>query len=405
VKVFTSEGSHPIKAWVDHVPPIEEAAMEQLRNVARMPFIHRHVAVMPDVHHGKGATVGSVIATKGAVIPAACGVDLGCGCTAVQLSLKASQLPDNLFAIRSAIEAAVPHGRTANGGPGDKGAWSDVPDEVGRAWADMLPGFERIIDRHPKVEKCNNFNHLGTLGGGNHFYSLAVDQNQDVWVMLHSGSRGLGNRIGSHFIELAKQDMKKWFINLPDQDLAYLVQGSDHFEDYCQAVRFAQNYASVNREIMMQRGLSALKQSLPGIEFTTKEQVISCHHNYISWERHFGDDVIVTRKGALSAKEGELSLIPASMGRTSYVVRGKGNRESFHSCSHGAGRLMSRTEAKKRFTVEDHIKATEGVECRKDADVIDETPACYKDIDSVLQSQEDLVEVLFGLKEILVIKG
>jgi tRNA-splicing ligase RtcB len=405
VKVFQFDGGKPIKAWVDHVPPIEEAALQQLRNVASMPFIHKHVAVMPDVHHGKGATVGSVIATKGAVIPAACGVDLGCGCTAVQLSLKASQLPDNLFAIRSAIEAAVPHGRTNNGGAGDAGAWSDIPKEVEQAWAGMLPDFQRIVAKHPKVEKCNNFSHLGTLGSGNHFFSLATDQNQNVWLMLHSGSRGLGNRIGSHFIELAKQDMKKWFINVPDQDLAYLVQGTDHFNDYCEAVRFAQNYASMNREIMMHRGLAALKQSLPGIEFKTDLQVVSCHHNYISWERHFGDDVIVTRKGALSAKEGEISLIPASMGRTSYIVHGKGNRESFHSCSHGAGRLMSRTEAKKRFTLEDHIKATEGVECRKDADVIDETPACYKDIEQVIASQSDLIEVMFGLKEILVIKG
>lgn len=405
MKVFTNDNCCPIKAWVDHVPDIEEASMKQLVAVSSLPFIHKHVAVMPDVHWGNGTSVGSVIVTKSAVIPAACGVDLGCGVTAVQTSLRANQLPDNLFAMRSAIEAAIPHGRTNNGGLGDKGAWSDLPTEVEQAWSALSGRFQAIAEKHPKIEKCNNSNHLGTLGGGNHYLSVCLDQNQDVWLMLHSGSRGLGNRIGSHFIELAKQDMKKWFINLPDQNLAYLVQGSDHFDDYCEAVRFAQQYATVNREIMMSRMVSAVRNSLPGIDFKTDLQAVSCHHNYISWERHFGDNVIVTRKGALRAEEGELAVIPASMGRTSYVVRGKGNRDSFNSCSHGAGRAMSRTEAKKRFTVDDHIKATEGVECRKDADVVDETPGAYKDIDAVMASQADLVDILFGIKEILVVKG
>lgn len=405
MKVFTNDNCCPIKAWVDHVPDIEEASMKQLVSVASLPFIHKHVAVMPDVHWGNGTSVGSVIATKSAVIPAACGVDLGCGCTAVQTSLRADQLPDNLFAMRCAIEAAIPHGRTNNGGSGDKGAWNDLPAEVEQAWSSMQGQFKKIYDKHPRVEKCNTYSHLGTMGAGNHFCSVCLDQNQDVWVMLHSGSRGLGNRIGSHFIELAKQDMKKWFINLPDQNLAYLVQGSDHFDDYCEAVRFAQQYATVNREIMMSRTLNAIKQSLPGIEFKTDVRAVSCHHNYIAWERHFGDNVIVTRKGAVRAEEGDLAIIPSSMGRTSYIVRGKGNRDSFNSCSHGAGRAMSRTEAKKRFTVDDHIKATEGVECRKDADVVDETPGAYKDIDAVMASQADLVDILFGIKEILVVKG
>jgi tRNA-splicing ligase RtcB len=267
-----------------------------------------------------------------------------------------------------------------------------------------LPTFQRIAEKHPKIEKCNNVLHVGTLGTGNHFIEVCLDNSDNVWVMLHSGSRGLGNRIGSHFIELAKQDMKKWFINVPDQNLAYLVQGTDHFDDYCEALRFAQQFAQVNRDIMMDRTLKAMQAEL-GITFNSNVEAVSCHHNYVAWERHFGDNCLVTRKGAVRAQEGDLCIIPGAMGKQSFICRGKGNRDSFNSCSHGAGRLMSRTEAKKRFTLDDHAEATKGVECRKDADVIDETPAAYKSLADVMSSQNDLIEVVHTLRAILNIKG
>jgi tRNA-splicing ligase RtcB len=405
MKVFTHEGCRPIKAWIDHVPEVEQAALDQLKAVSSMPFIHRHVACMPDVHWGNGTAVGSVIATKGAIIPAAVGVDLGCGMMALRTSLTASQLPDNLAGLRSSIEAAVPHGRTANGGRGDKGAWDGRwPQRISIGWAQLKDEFEQLVAKHPKLDKCNTVGHLGTLGGGNHFIEVCLDEADRVWLMLHSGSRGVGNRIGSHFIELAKKDMQRWFINLPDQNLAYLVQGSDHFDDYCQAVRWAQSFAFMNRSMMMQATMDAVKEHIP-VEFTTDEAAVNCHHNYVSWERHFGDNVIVTRKGAVSAKQDQLGIIPGAMGRKSYIVRGKGNLESFHSCSHGAGRVMSRTEAKKRFTLADHELATAGVECRKDAEVIDETPMAYKDIDSVMASQSDLVDIVHTLRAVLCVKG
>jgi tRNA-splicing ligase RtcB len=395
-------GGAPVKMWTKGVP-VEDQAREQLARTARMPFIFRHLAVMPDVHLGKGSTVGSVIPTKKAVIPAAVGVDIGCGLMAAKTTLTAADLPDNLGGVRSAIERAVPHGRSP--GKRDRGAWGESPpEEVDDAWATLAPGFARLVEQHPVLERTNNRMHLGTLGGGNHFIELCLDETGAVWVMLHSGSRGVGNAIGSHFIELAKEDMRTWMVNLPDQDLAYLPEGTRHFDDYVDAIEWAQEFARANREVMMQAVIRALRKVIDK-PFDAYVEAVNCHHNYVSRERHFGENVLVTRKGAVSARLGELGIIPGSMGARSFIVRGRGNEESFHSCSHGAGRKMSRTEARKRFTVADHRAATAEVECRKDEQVIDETPAAYKDIDAVMAAQSDLVEVVHTLKQVVCVKG
>lgn len=393
----------PIKAWTLGVP-FEESAFEQVKNMASMDIIHSHVAIMPDVHMGKGATIGSVIPSIGAIIPAAVGVDIGCGMVATKTTLTASQLPDNLKNIRIAFEAAVPHGRTNNGGKSDKGAWGNIPDLVSSEWSKLESQFELICQKHPAIRKCNNTRHLGTMGGGNHFLELCLDENDFVWIMLHSGSRGVGNRIGQYFINLAKKEMEKHQINLPDVDLAYLEEGNIYFDDYVEAVGWAQDFAFKNREIMMFNAIKALREQIP-VPFETMDLAVNCHHNYISKEHHFGKDCYVTRKGALSAKQGEMGIIPGSMGDKSFIVRGLGNPESFNSCSHGAGRVMSRTKAKATYTLDDQIKATEGVECRKDESVIDEIPHAYKDIDKVMAAQKDLVEVVYVLKQIVCVKG
>lgn len=400
-------GARPIKAWTRGVQ-VEEAAKQQLRNVASLPFIHSHIAVMPDVHWGCGATVGSVIATKGAVIPAAVGVDIGCGMIAQRTTLTASDLPDNLSGLRSAIEAAIPHGRTNNGGPGDRGAWGEIPVWVREClrMEDLSARLSDVTLAHPTLSRAAQRMplHLGTLGTGNHFVEVCLDEEQQVWIMLHSGSRGIGNAIGQYFISKAKEEMQKWFIHLPDADLAYIPQGSSLFDDYFKAVHWAQDFAKTNRNVMLTAAVCALRKVLDKPIRITKAAV-NCHHNYVAWERHFGENVMVTRKGAVNAAEGVLGIIPGSMGAKSFIVRGKGNRDSFTSCSHGAGRRMSRGEAKKRFTVEDHAQATAGVECRKDASVIDETPAAYKDIDAVMAAQSDLVEVVHTLKQVVCVKG
>ena len=397
------EGSgKPIKAWV-HGVPVGESAKQQLRNLAGMPFIYSHVAAMPDVHWGCGATVGSVIATKGAIIPAAVGVDIGCGMAAQRTTLTAADLPDDLHALRTAIEVRIPHGRTNNGAPGDRGAWGEAVPSVP---AGIFTALGAIVEKHSKLADAARRApyHVGTLGTGNHFVEVCLDEEQRVWVMLHSGSRGIGNRIGTYFIEKAKKDMERWFINLPDKDLAYIPQGSDLFKDYLGAVEWAQNFARINRDVMMVAALAALAKAVPK-PFTCDQKAVNCHHNYVSWERHFGDNVMLTRKGAVDAHEGVLGIIPGSMGAKSFIVRGKGNRESFMSCSHGAGRSMSRGEARKRFSLEDHAAATAGVECRKDADVIDETPAAYKSIDAVMAAQDDLVDIVHTLKQVVCVKG
>jgi tRNA-splicing ligase RtcB len=401
-EVIEGEGK-PIKAWTRGVP-IEDAARTQLRNVASLPFIHKHLAVMPDVHWGMGATVGSVIPTVGAIIPAAVGVDIGCGMMAAKTSVRAEHLPDSLAAIRSDIEAAVPHGRTDNGGRNDVGSWrTDPPASAAAKWAELEPGYAAVVGKHPKAAHPRGLGHLGTLGTGNHFIELCLDEDGSAWVMLHSGSRGVGNRFGTYFIERAKHEMRRWFINLPDEDLAYFPEGSEGFIDYIRAVSWAQKYARANREVMMERVLAVLAKHFPDLE--TTETAVNCHHNYVAREHHFGADVFVTRKGAVRAGAGELGIIPGSMGAKSFIVRGKGNPDSFCTCSHGAGRAMSRNEAKRRFTVEDHARATEGVECRKDAAVIDETPMAYKDIDAVMAAQSDLVEVVHTLRQVVCVKG
>lgn len=400
---YIETGAAPIKAWIKGVP-LEDAARQQLTNVAQLPFIHKHIAVMPDVHWGMGATVGSVIATKGAVVPAAVGVDIGCGMMAVQTTIRAEHLPDNLLSLRNRIEAAVPHGRTNNGGQGDRGAWGDtMPISHGQRWAALQGRYAAILDKHPKAKPFNTAAHMGTLGTGNHFIEVCLDEAGAVWIMLHSGSRGPGNKFGTYFIEKAKEDMRRWFINLPDEDLAYIPDGSELFADYVEAVEWAQDYAMENRKAMMQAALAAMHEEFG--EFGLVKEAVNCHHNYISRENHFGANVIVTRKGAVRAREGDLGIIPGSMGARSFIVRGKGNADSFHSCSHGAGRKMSRGEAKKRFTLDDHVKATEGVECRKDAEVIDETPGAYKDIDAVMAAQSDLIEIVHTLRQVVCVKG
>ncbi|QSQ24639.1 RtcB family protein [Pyxidicoccus parkwayensis] len=403
-EVLSDEAGRPIKAWTVGVP-FEDEAKKQLKNVRGLPFIHKWVAVMPDVHRGYGATVGSVVPTVGAVVPAAVGVDIGCGMIAVRTTLRADQLPDSLRGVRSAIERAVPHGRTDNGGRNDAGAWRSAPKAHQEEWARLMVGYDTIVAKHPRIGRGPDLAHLGTLGTGNHFIELCLDESDGVWLMLHSGSRGVGNRIGSHFIELAKEDMRRFFINLPDADLAYLPEGTEHFDDYVFAVSWAQDYAATNRQLMLHSAVEALKLSGELPPFELAEEAVNCHHNYISREHHFGKNCFVTRKGAVRAREGDLGIIPGSMGARSYIVRGKGNADAFDSCSHGAGRVMSREAAKKRFTLEDHAKATAGIECRKDVDVIDETPAAYKPIDAVMAAQADLVEVVHTLKQVVCVKG
>ena len=397
------EGGVPIKMWTRGVP-VEDGARAQLARAAQMPFVFKHVAVMPDVHIGIGATVGSVIPTKGAIIPAAVGVDIGCGMMAARTSLVASDLPDNLEAIRSAIEQAVPHGRVVGRGKRDNGSWGDPPAPIVEAWATLAQRFERLCDKHPRLKNTNNLVHLGTLGTGNHFIELCLDEEQRVWVMLHSGSRGVGNAIGTFFIELAKQDMRKWHINLPDEDLAYFPEGTDHFDDYVEAVGWAQDFAALNRRMMMTNVIRALRGQIAK-PFDAEMEAVNCHHNYVQRENHFGENVLVTRKGAVRAAKGVMGIIPGSMGAKSFIVRGLGNPESFDSCSHGAGRVMSRTAAKKLVTLDEHIADTAGVECRKDEGVIDETPKAYKPIEAVMAAQADLVEIVHTLKQVVCVKG
>jgi tRNA-splicing ligase RtcB len=402
--VLTTETGALIKAWTKGVQ-LEDQARKQLLNVAQLPFIFKWVAAMPDVHWGVGATVGSVIPTKGAIIPAAVGVDIGCGMMAVQTDLNARDLPDNLKGMRSAIEQAVPHGRTNHGGHGDVGAWREIPSRNNEVWQALKPRYDAILEKHPKLDRGNHSNHLGTLGTGNHFIEVCLDEAEDVWFMLHSGSRGVGNRLGSYFIEVARKDMQKFVINLPDKDLAYFSEGTEHFDDYLEAVEWAQDFARFNRDLMMEQVVGAVRNSGEVRPFVAELKAINCHHNYVARERHYGQNILVTRKGAVRAREGDMGIIPGSMGARSYIVRGKGNLESFMSCSHGAGRAMSRAEAKRRFSIEDHKRMTEGVECRKDVDVIDETPAAYKPIEAVMAAQSDLVEIVHTLRQMVCVKG
>ena len=397
-KILNAEAHYgvPVKIFTND---IDSDSIEQLKKMAQLQFIYSHIAVMPDVHVGKGATVGSVIPTQHAIIPAAVGVDIGCGMNAVRLNLKASQLPDNLAPLRHAIERKVPVG-------------FELHKQIKAKASSIIPLEKRlqpIIQKHPGlVRMLRKFDatwqkQLGTLGGGNHFIELCLDENQDVWIMLHSGSRGLGNVIGTYFIELAKKEAQHRFGHVPDKDLSYFAEGSASFNDYVEAVEWAQEYAFENRREMMRLILEAIRPLLPPFQLT--KEAINCHHNYVSRENHFGKDLLITRKGAIRAGQDELGIIPGSMGARSYIVKGKANPESFCSCSHGAGRKMSRNKAKLLFSQDDLIQQTQGIECRKDADVIDEIPSAYKDIDQVMANQSDLIEIVHTLKQILCIKG
>ena len=396
IKTNITKGRVPVKVYTDD---IERSAYQQLSNIAQLPFIHSHIAAMPDVHTGIGATVGSVIPTKGAIIPAAVGVDIGCGMNAVKLSLTARQLPDSLKKIREQIEQVIPVGFAMHKSAQAKRSTITALDPGLEQILGKHPGINKMVKRLPQTWSCQ----LGTLGGGNHFIELCLDENQDVWIMLHSGSRGIGNAIGRYFISLAKKDMQQHLKNLPDKDLAYLNEGTDYFDDYVEAVHWAQEYAMENRREMMRLVIAALRKVLP--DFKLEKEAINCHHNYVAIEEHFGANVFVTRKGAIRAGLGELGIIPGSMGAKSFIVSGKGNPTSFCSCAHGAGRRMSRTAAKKKFAIDDLKQQTQGVECRKDKKVIDEIPGAYKDIDKVMENQSDLVDIVHTLKQVVCVKG
>ena len=400
-ELLHAEGSAtPIKGWVRGVP-LEDQAHEQLRNIAAIPFVGPWVAVMPDVHLGKGATVGSVIPTRGAVIPAAVGVDIGCGMAAVRTTLRASDLSDDLGPLRNSIERSVPVG---NGRGGEH--WK-LPDSIETrvAQSGLVERLDAIKQKHRKIRTDKLDRQIGTLGGGNHFIELCLDESDAVWVMLHSGSRGTGNLIGTYFIERAREELGKRVLgfHLPDKDLAFFLEGEPLFDDYVEAVSWAQDYARENREAMMARVLHEMRHRLP--KFQLEKMAVNCHHNYVQKETHGDVDLLVTRKGAVSARAGELGIIPGSMGAKSFIVRGLGNADSFHSCSHGAGRVMSRTKARQQITLAQHREATAHVECRKDAGVIDESPAAYKDIDAVMAAQSDLVEIVHTLRQVLCVKG
>ena len=396
IKQTLTDQRVPVQIWTDDV---DERSKQQLSNIASLPFIHHHVAAMPDVHLGKGATIGSVIATHKAIIPAAVGVDIGCGMLACQLSLTANDIDEkSLQKVFHQISRDIPVGRN----------WHK--DE--RALIDAAKPFEArlkvMTQKHPELLKSFGkfdkwINQMGTLGGGNHFIEICLDENNQVWVMLHSGSRGIGNGLADYFIELAHRDMERLMVNLPDRDLAYFSEGTEYFDDYVEGVHWAQEYAYQNRQSMLDLILAGMRRLLP--EFTVLNEVVNCHHNYVAIEHHYGEEVYVTRKGAIRAREGDLGIIPGSMGARSYIVRGKGNPESFSSCAHGAGRRMSRTAAKEKFTQDDLKSQTEGVICRKDKAVIDEIPGAYKDIDTVMANQADLVEVLHTLKQVVCVKG
>lgn len=392
---YLIEGSHaPIKAWTDPLF-IEKEAIQQLRNTATLPCLYKHVAVMPDVHYGIGATVGSVVATKNAIIPAACGVDIGCGMMAVKLPYSSQVLPDSLSGLRFEIERLIPVGH----------AQHNAPLETALGWQRWQDFFQLPKALHELFSKAQH--QLGTLGGGNHFIEVCLDTQDALWLMLHSGSRHIGNRIGTHFIETAKGLFGESLKDLADPNLAYLAEGTPEFNAYWRALQWAQHYAQANRMLMMQHVAKAFMSVVLGRPdgSMTPSMTVSCHHNYAERETHFGEEVYVTRKGAVRAQSGDLGIIPGSMGARSYIVRGKGCADAFHSCSHGAGRRMSRGAARKLYGVEDLAAQTKGVECRKDEGVIDEVPGAYKDIDEVMEYQKDLVEIVAELKQIVCVKG
>jgi tRNA-splicing ligase RtcB len=393
VTVFdSSKQKVPAKIWAE-LSQVEPQALMQLQNIASLPFVFKHVAAMPDVHLGIGATVGSVIATEKAIVPAAVGVDIGCGMMAVKTPLDYRVVQDRIKSIRHSIERSIPLGRESN-----RRLTATVESWSG--WSAM--GSHALFDKE-LVSRARL--QLGSLGGGNHFVEICLDTDNAVWVMLHSGSRNIGKSLAERHINRAKGLMKRMLVELPDPELAYLIEGSHEFDQYIQDLQWCQSYAFQNRIEMMNRVMKDLAHALNGAEPIERLMEVNCHHNYTQQEVHFGKTVWLTRKGAVHAGLGELGIIPGSMGTKSYIVRGLGNEDSFQSCSHGAGRVMSRSEAKRRFTVDDLKKQTAGVESRKDAAVIDEIPSAYKDIDQVMENQKDLVEVVAQLKQIMCVKG
>lgn len=376
-----------VRLWTD-VSDVESQALDQLKNIAGLPWAFHHVAVMPDVHFGKGATVGSVIAMKDAVAPAAVGVDIGCGMAAVRTNLSSQDLPDNLKLLRSRVEQAIPVGRDSH---------DNVVKyaEKLRLWKEFHDLTDAVHDRLARARK-----QMGTLGGGNHFIELCLSTDDEVWLMLHSGSRNIGKTLADVHIGRAKKLAHN--ADLPDRDLAVFLANTPEMESYRRDLFWAQRYAKANRDVMLRLYQDVLTKLIPKVEY---EEPISCHHNYVAEEVHFDEEVLVTRKGAISARQGEWGIIPGSMGTKSYIVRGLGNPDAFHSASHGAGRRMSRSKAKKSYTVDDMHEQTRGVECRKDASVIDEIPGAYKNIDEVMANQQDLVEVMAELKQCMCVKG
>lgn len=380
-----------IRLWT-RPETVEPEAMRQLHNISALPWTFKHVAVMPDVHYGKGATVGSVIAMRDAVSPAAVGVDIGCGMTAVRTSLRAEDLPADLSRLRSNVERAVPVGR------GQHKATA-FTDRDARDWDAFWRRFDDLTPTG-RVEASRALHQMGTLGGGNHFIEICLDTEKRVWVMLHSGSRGIGNILAQHHIEVAHKLAHNQ--SLPDPDLAVFLAGTPQMSAYRHDLYWAQDYARRNRAVMLRLVCDVLRKQFRNVAF---EEPISAHHNYVAEETHFGEEVLVTRKGAIRAGLGDLGIIPGSMGTGSYIVRGLGNPDSFESASHGAGRRMSRTKARKQFTEADLAEQTAGVECRKDFGVVDEIPSAYKDIDEVIRNQTDLVEIVAKLKQVVCVKG
>jgi len=392
-----------VKMWTGNMG-VEQPALEQIINISQLPILAGHIAIMPDVHMGKGATVGSVIPTRSAIIPAAVGVDIGCGMVAAMTNLTADDLPTSLYSLRNAIERDIPVGFNEHpaGIPAVSGPYADV---LRKKLTRVMQDWNRLSMKSVlgRADEKKIGRQIGTLGGGNHFIEICLDENSNVWVMLHSGSRGIGNQIGTVAVMQAKEQAAKRGWGLPDEDLAWLDQGTPEFDAYIEAMHWAQDYARFNRDTMMNLVLSVLRSKIPTMKIVG--EVINCHHNFTSLEEHFGEEIWVTRKGAVSAKKGQMGIIPGSMGAKSFIVRGKGNHDAYCSCSHGAGRKMSRNQAKKLFTSLDLATQTAGVECRKDNDVIDEIPGAYKDIDEVMAAQIDLVDVVSTLKQVLCIKG
>jgi tRNA-splicing ligase RtcB len=423
MKLIDAEG-YSIPAWIDDPETgrkvaVDENALEQLRNVARLPFVVG-IAVMPDVHAGKGSTIGTVFAVRDAIVPAAVGVDIGCGVLAAKTTLTRPVLESNLASVgqdlawlRKDIERRVPHGRTNNGGAGDRGAWHSVPEHVRDIWFDtdkswgdlggrsLAAARDRVVGDAPRVASANAISHLGTLGTGNHFVELDVDRDDNVWILVHSGSRGIGAAIGQHYAKMALEGCRAWHVDLPDPALAFIPRFDRLFENYFYALHFAMHFARINRQLIAKETVAALDSVVE----TAVVDKVEAPHNYVNTETFGNIACHVIRKGAIHVPAGTRGVVPGSMGTRSYIVVGKGCPRAMDSCSHGAGRAMSRTAAKATFNVADHAAATVGVECRKDVDVLDETPGAYKDIDLVMACQRELVEIENVLTPFLCVKG